>query len=100
MAAIRTTCSAAPRGARMESDGITPHNKDMMKTDEKIEAAARYLVALRHGGTVTGEHGIGLLKRRALAEELDEPARDVHARLKQAFDPLGVLNPGKALPRW
>lgn len=57
-------------------------------------------VALRLEGTVTGEHGVGLLKRRALAEELDEPARDLHARLKDAFDPRGILNPGKSLPRW
>lgn len=72
------------------------------------DAAARGLaafddildVALRLEGTVTGEHGVGLLKRRALAEELDEPARDLHARLKDAFDPRGILNPGKSLPRW
>lgn len=72
------------------------------------DAAARGLaafddilaVALRHGGTVTGEHGIGLLKRQALAEELDEPAQDLHRRLKGAFDPRGILNPGKSLPRW
>ncbi len=57
-------------------------------------------VALRHGGTVTGEHGIGLLKRQALAEELDEPARQLHPRVKDAFDPRGILNPGKSLPRW
>ena len=57
-------------------------------------------VALRHGGTITGEHGVGLLKRRALAEELDEPARDLHPRIKEAFDPRGILNPGKSLPRW
>ena len=72
------------------------------------DAAARGLaafddildVALRHGGTVTGEHGVGLLKRRALAEELDEPARDMHVRIKEALDPRGILNPGKSLPRW
>ena len=72
------------------------------------DAAARGLaafddilsVALRHGGTVTGEHGVGLLKRHALAEELDEPARDLHPRIKEAFDPRGILNPGKSLPRW
>jgi glycolate oxidase len=72
------------------------------------DAAARGLaafddilsVALRHGGTITGEHGVGLLKRHALAEELDEPARDLHPRIKEAFDPRGILNPGKSLPRW
>jgi glycolate oxidase len=57
-------------------------------------------VALQVGGTVTGEHGIGTLKRAALAEELDDVAIDLHTRLKQAWDPAGILNPGKALPRW
>lgn len=73
-----------------------------------VDAAARAMlafddilaVALRHGGTVTGEHGIGLLKRRALADELDEVARDLHTTVKQAMDPLGILNPGKSLPLW
>ena len=57
-------------------------------------------VAISLGGSVTGEHGIGLLKRRALADELDEPARELHFRIKEAVDPLGILNPGKSLPRW
>lgn len=57
-------------------------------------------VALDLGGTVTGEHGVGLLKRRSLAEELDLPAQDLHLRIKEAWDPRGILNPGKALPRW
>lgn len=57
-------------------------------------------LALRLDGSVTGEHGIGLLKRRSLFDELDEPARDLHERIKQAWDPRGILNPGKSLPRW
>ena len=57
-------------------------------------------VALKVGGTVTGEHGIGTLKRAHLALELDEVAIDLHSRVKAAWDPLGILNPGKALPRW
>jgi len=57
-------------------------------------------VALSLGGTVTGEHGIGNLKRQALHRELDAVAIDLHARIKQAWDPAGILNPGKALPRW
>ena len=72
------------------------------------DAAARALlafddileVALALGGTVTGEHGVGLLKRSALARELDPVAIDLHVRVKDAFDPRGILNPGKALPRW
>ncbi len=55
-------------------------------------------IALRLGGTVTGEHGVGLLKRRALGEELDPVARSMHDAIKTALDPTGILNPGKALP--
>ena len=57
-------------------------------------------IALALGGTVTGEHGIGTLKAPYLAKELDEVAIDWHGRIKQALDPLGILNPGKSLPRW
>lgn len=57
-------------------------------------------VALELGGTVTGEHGIGLLKRQALAAELDPVAAQLHPQLKAVFDPKGLLNPGKSLPRW
>jgi glycolate oxidase len=71
-------------------------------------AAARALVAfdeildvaLANGGTITGEHGIGALKREALAKELDDVQIDLHSRIKQALDPRGILNPGKALARW
>lgn len=72
------------------------------------DAAARALLAfddildlsLSLGGTVTGEHGIGNLKSHALARELEPPVMDLHTRIKQAWDPEGILNPGKALPRW
>lgn len=55
-------------------------------------------LALSLGGTVTGEHGIGLLKRSHLALELSDVAAGVHHAIKHALDPLGILNPGKALP--
>jgi glycolate oxidase len=58
------------------------------------------MIALDLGGTITGEHGIGTLKVNALERELDPVAIDLHTRLKQAWDPAGILNPGKALPRW
>ena len=66
----------------------------------RVAAAFDDIVAmsLELGGTVTGEHGVGLLKRSGLAAELDPTARSMHAAVKQALDPLGILNPGKALP--
>jgi glycolate oxidase len=59
-------------------------------------AEAICLAALARGGTVSGEHGIGTLKRGWLAAQLDETAIDVHNRIKSALDPLGLLNPGRA----
>ena len=57
-------------------------------------------VALAMGGTITGEHGIGQFKLRWLAQEQGEEVRGLQRRIKDAFDPAGILNPGKAiLPR-
>jgi glycolate oxidase len=54
-------------------------------------------MALAMGGTITGEHGVGMLKRDWLARELDPVNLAVQRRIKEALDPLGILNPGKVL---
>jgi glycolate oxidase len=65
---------------------------------EVHEAAdAIFALALSLGGTVTGEHGIGSLKRSWLAREVGEESLALQVRLKGALDPRGILNPGKAL---
>ncbi|WP_413804955.1 FAD-binding oxidoreductase [Streptomyces sp. OE57] len=56
-----------------------------------------FTAALRLGGTLTGEHGVGTLKRRWLGDELGPDQHALQRRLKAAFDPHGILNPGKAL---
>ncbi|GGP82030.1 FAD-binding oxidoreductase [Streptosporangium pseudovulgare] len=53
--------------------------------------------ALAMGGTLTGEHGVGLLKRRWLALETGPVTEELHHGIKRLFDPLGILNPGKAI---
>ncbi|MER5523323.1 FAD-linked oxidase C-terminal domain-containing protein [Streptomyces sp. NPDC002677] len=66
--------------------------------DAAWEAAGEiFALALRLGGTLTGEHGVGVLKRQWVADELGPAAHALQRRLKQAFDPHGILNPGKAL---
>jgi glycolate oxidase len=54
-------------------------------------------VALALGGTITGEHGVGTLKRRWLGAQLGDEVLGLHRKVKDALDPLGILNPGKAL---
>ena len=54
-----------------------------------------FRAALALGGTLTGEHGVGTLKRRWLEEELGTPQLDLQRRIKEVFDPLGIMNPGK-----
>ncbi|MBA3522965.1 MAG: FAD-binding protein [Geodermatophilaceae bacterium] len=51
--------------------------------------------ALALGGTVTGEHGVGLLKRDGLAAELSPAVMAMHRAIKTALDPHGIMNPGK-----
>ncbi|WP_031029704.1 FAD-binding oxidoreductase [Streptomyces albus] len=52
-------------------------------------------LGLELGGTITGEHGVGLLKKSWLAEELGPVSLELHRGIKQVFDPHGILNPGK-----
>src|SRR6266581_4574020 len=64
---------------------------------EKVDCALDDLFAqvLAWGGVITGEHGIGLAKKRWWPEATSAVARDVHYKLKQIFDPHDILNPGK-----
>jgi len=64
---------------------------------DSIWAAADevFRTALNLGGTLTGEHGVGVLKRRWLELELGADVMDVHRSIKGAMDPTGILNPGK-----
>jgi glycolate oxidase len=54
--------------------------------------------ALELGGTITGEHGVGRLKRDWLSRELDPAATAVHRAIKASLDPRGILNPGAVVP--
>ena len=50
---------------------------------------------LRWGGAITGEHGVGLAKKRWWKQAVSKEARDLHRAIKDALDPKGILNPGK-----
>jgi glycolate oxidase len=71
--------------------------------DEAAHAAAKKAfeevidAALAFGGTVTGEHGVGLLKRRSMERELDPATLELHHAIKNALDPRNIFNPGKLM---
>jgi len=58
-----------------------------------------FRAAIRLGGTLTGEHGIGVLKSRWLAMELGDDQWELQRQITRVFDPQGILNPGKVFPR-
>lgn len=55
-------------------------------------------IARDAGGVISGEHGIGIVKREFMADFLDGPQLALMKAIKKTFDPLGILNPGKVLP--
>jgi glycolate oxidase len=67
---------------------------------EKAEqmVAEIFAAALAVGGTLSGEHGVGALKRPYLENALGPVSIDVQQHIKQALDPLNILNPGKIFP--
>lgn len=54
-------------------------------------------LGLELGGTITGEHGVGMLKKEWLGRELGPVGLEMQRAVKKVFDPLGLLNPGKLL---
>ena len=74
-------------------------NYDKPSTREKADRALDQLFTwvLENGGTITGEHGVGLAKKRWLKQAIGEVSLATHHALKNALDPKGILNPGKFL---
>ena len=54
-----------------------------------------FRAALELEGTLSGEHGVGILKRPYFEQAMGPVSVDVQRRIKQALDPLNILNPGK-----
>jgi glycolate oxidase len=76
---------------------LTPHGDAAAKT--RAQAAFHEIIAaaIELGGTVTGEHGVGLLKRAGMQRELGPGVLALQRAVKQALDPDGILNPGKVV---
>jgi glycolate oxidase len=79
------------------------HVNFLWNDDEEAPAVSMAIEALMHatielGGTLSGEHGIGLAKAPYLAIEQSSALIELQKRVKVAFDPKGLLNPGKIFP--
>jgi glycolate oxidase len=75
----------------MTKDYIDPEMRE--KVDRTLDDL--FAQVLAWGGVITGEHGIGLAKKRWWLEATSEVVRELHHKLKQSLDPDNILNPGK-----
>jgi glycolate oxidase subunit GlcD len=77
---------------------VDPAREDELAAAEAVGAELFELVG-RLEGSVAAEHGVGVLKGGLLAHQWDARAVELHEQIKRAFDPKGLLNPGKKLAR-
>ena len=81
----------------------TGFDANMVRADTPLPVYAQHrhtfddvmAAGLAVGGTITGEHGVGLLKRSWLGTELGPRVTALQVGIKRIFDPEGILNPGK-----
>ena len=76
---------------------ITPKGDDAGRDRALAAFQAIIDTALDLGGTVTGEHGVGLLKRAGMQREVGPVSLAMQRAIKDALDPKGILNPGKVI---
>jgi glycolate oxidase subunit GlcD len=77
---------------------VAPEDPDELRR-AAVAVEDLFELAVRLGGSVSGEHGLGLLKRGQLARQWPPRALDLHSEIKRLFDPKNLLNPGKKLAR-
>ena len=76
---------------------ITPAGDDAARVAAQMAFEEILTKAIAAGGTVTGEHGVGLLKRAGMRQELSPAVLAMQSAVKQTLDPLNLFNPGKVV---
>ena len=73
------------------------NKKDEFEKTEEL--GGRILqMCIEHGGTITGEHGVGVEKLDGMCAQFSDAEREQFHAVRECFDPVGILNPGKAIP--
>jgi glycolate dehydrogenase FAD-linked subunit len=72
------------------------NKEDLQKAEDAVLSVFDYTLEL--GGTISGEHGIGITKSPYIKKEIGETELSLMKNIKQVFDPNGILNPGKLFP--
>ena len=78
------------------SQPIGRDSADFLNRSHDVDAVV-YEIALQMGGSISAEHGIGVLKREALSVVKDKVAIELMRSVKTLLDPIGIMNPGKVL---
>jgi glycolate oxidase len=94
---VRVTCIAHAGDGNLHPLILTPVGDEAAQRRAQVAFEQLLDAAIALGGTVTGEHGVGLLKKGGMERELDPGALAQMRALKAALDPLGLFNPGKVL---
>ncbi len=74
---------------------VTPAGDDAARLEAQAAFEELLDAAIALGGTVTGEHGVGILKRDGMRRELDPGSLALQSAVRRALDPAEIFNPGK-----
>ncbi len=94
---VTVACFGHIGDGNMHPTVVFDHGDADAASRARLAAEEIVRLGLRLGGTVTGEHGVGLAKRELMAEQVGAVHLEVQRAVKHALDPLGILNPGKSL---
>jgi glycolate oxidase len=94
---VRITTIAHAGDGNLHPLLLTPVGDDAAKARAQVAFEELLDAAIALGGTVTGEHGVGILKKGGMERELAPAALALMRSVKDALDPLGIFNPGKVV---
>jgi glycolate oxidase len=94
---VRVTCIAHAGDGNLHPLILTPVGDEAAQVRAQVAFDQLLDAAIALGGTVTGEHGVGLLKKGGMERELDPGALAQMRAIKSTLDPLNLFNPGKVL---